>query len=270
MTIVRLAFTRRWLGIFVLSVVFALACYGLSQWQFARREEAQAAIRLLNANYDRPAVALESVLSDTSEYDQSEKWRTVRVVGEYDRESIVYVRTRSGVGGIGFEQLAPLRQADGTVFIIDRGWLPANSDNSAPAETSAVPTGEVTVTARLIPGEQLIDGRQAPAGQIATINLETLDSWIDGDVYSGWYGRLATEAPTTSTGTPWEKPVLDEGPHLSYALQWWVFAIMGFIAYGWALRKEARGDVDPAPKPMRRTPSDEDVEDAAVDSMRAR
>ncbi len=253
-----------------MTALFAVACYGLSQWQFARRAEAQAAIHLLNANYDQPTADLAAVVASPSEFELSEKWRPVRVVGVYDTSAVVYVRTRSGAAGIGFEQLAPLRQTDGTVFIVDRGWIAANADNSAPATSPAVPSGTVTVTAHLIPGEQQIDGRAAPKGQIATIHLATLDDWTDGDVYAGWYGRLATEEPSSSAGAIWEKPVLDEGPHLSYALQWWVFALMGFIGYGWALRKEARGEVGPAPQPIRRTPSDEDLEDAAVDAMRAR
>jgi hypothetical protein len=31
---------------------------------------------------------------------------------------------------------------------------------------------------------------------------------------------------------------MDEGNHLSYALQWLLFGAMAFIAFGWALRQE--------------------------------
>ena len=265
----RLALSRRWLGILGTTVLFAIACVGLGQWQFARRAEAQAAIALLNANYERPVVDLAAEVPNVTDAEPGDKWKTVRVTGTYLADSVTYVRTRSGPGGIGFEQLAALTQSDGTVFIVDRGWVPSNADNSAPATTPALPAGTVIVTSHLIPGEQLISGRDAPAGQIATINLDALDTAIDGKVYRGWYGRLASESPSTHAGAPWERPVLDEGPHLSYALQWYVFALMGFIGYGWALRKEARGDVIPEPK-VRRHRSDEDIEDAAVDATRAR
>ena len=265
----RLAVTPRWSGILGFTVVFAVACVGLGQWQFDRRSQAQAAIALLDANYDQSAVNLSMILDTPAEFDVSEKWRSVRVTGEYLALDVIYVRTRSGPGGIGFEQLAPLQTPSGAVFVVNRGWLPANGDNSAPAETPAVPSGAVEITARLIPGEKQIVGRDAPAGQIATINLETIGDRLNLDVYRGWYGRLASESPATAAGAPWEKPVLDEGPHLSYALQWYVFALMGFFGYGWALRKEARGDVVPKPK-VRRRRSDEDIEDAALDATRAR
>lgn len=262
----RLAVTPRWWGILGFTVVFAVACVGLGQWQFDRRAQAQAAIALLEANYDVTAVDLRSVVEAPAEFDETDKWRLVTMHGIY-RDEPLYVRTRSGPGGIGFEQLAMLDLQDGTIFVVNRGWVPANGDNSAPAETPPLPEGNVTVTAHLVPGERQIAGRDAPAGQIATIHTDTIGAAYDGDVYGGWYGRLASESPTAASGAPWEKPVLDEGPHLSYALQWYVFAIMGFFGYGWALRKEARGDTAPQPKTRSRR-SDEDIEDAVLDATR--
>jgi cytochrome oxidase assembly protein ShyY1 len=265
----RLAFSRRWLGILGFTVAFAVACVALGQWQFARRAEAQGAIALLDGNYDQPAIALGELVPETSELDESEKWRLVTVTGQYLLSDVLYVRTRSGASGIGFEQLAPLRQSDGTVFVVNRGWVAANGDNSLPAETPEPPSGVVTVTARVVPGEAQIMGRDAPAGQIATIHLDSIDARVDGDVFTGWYGRVDTESVAAKTGAVWERPVLDEGPHLSYALQWYVFALMGFFGYGWALRNEAHVGEKPAPR-VRRQRSDEDIEDAAIDAMPAR
>ncbi|MDP4585934.1 MAG: SURF1 family protein [Microbacteriaceae bacterium] len=264
MSVWRLAATKRWIGILGFTLAFAVACVGLGQWQFDRRASAQAAIALLDNNYAIPTASLSEVVETVDDYDASEKWRSVRIIGVYNPE-VLYVRTRSGAGGIGFEQLSMLTQSDGTVFVVNRGWVPANGDNSAPAETPSPPAGLVIVTAHLIPGEQQILGRDAPAGQIATIHLATIDELTDGPLFRGWYGRVDTESVSADTGTPWERPVLSEGPHLSYALQWYVFAAMGFFGYGWALRKEHRGDVVPTPR-LRKRRSDEDIEDEALDA----
>lgn len=264
MNVWRLAATRRWIGILGFTLAFAIVCVGLGQWQFDRRASAQAAIALLDKNYAIPTAPLSAVVETVDEFDPSEKWRSVRISGEY-RSDPLYVRTRSGGGGIGFEQLALFTQSNGTVFVVNRGWVPANGDNSAPAETPPLPVGPVTVTAHLMPGEQQILGRNAPAGQIATIHLSAIDELDSGRVFLGWYGRVATEAPSAATGSPWARPVLGEGPHLSYALQWYVFAAMGFFGYGWALRKELRGDVAPVRR-VRKRASDEDIEDDALDS----
>jgi cytochrome oxidase assembly protein ShyY1 len=260
----RLAATRRWIGILGFTLAFAVVCVGLGQWQFDRRASAQAAIALLDKNYAIPTASITDVVATLDESDASEKWRSVRVNGEY-LPDVLYVRTRSGPGGIGFEQLAMLRQTDGTVFVVNRGWVRANGDNSAPAETPPLPNGTVTVTAHLIPGEQRVIGRDAPDGQIATIHLPTIDERVTGDVYVGWFGRVASEKPSAATGAEWTRPILGEGPHLSYALQWYVFAAMGFFGYGWALRKEFRGDAAPKRR-ARKRPSDEDIEDEALDA----
>ena len=78
---------------------------------------------------------------------------------------------------------------------------------------------------------------------------------------------------TVPTALP--KPALDEGPHLSYAFQWLVFAILGFVALAWAVRQEYRNlnADDPAERERaeaRRArklarPSDAQVEDELVD-----
>src|SRR6218665_168336 len=40
------------------------------------------------------------------------------------------------------------------------------------------------------------------------------------------------------------RPALDEGPHLSYALQWFVFATMGFVGLGWAANRERTTELE--------------------------
>lgn len=254
-----------------MTVAFAVACVALGQWQFARRAEAQAAIALLNSNFDKLPAPPSEVISDYRNDDASLKWTPVTMTGHYLVDRVYYVRNRVSDAGIGFEQLVMfIDDSTHAKLIINRGWVAANEDYSAPKNPPAVPSGELTITARLMPSEQTIEGRSAPDGQIATINVPALIvmmTFDDLDVYQGWYARIDSESVTSTTGTPWERPVLDEGPHLSYALQWYVFALMGFVGYGWALRKEARGPEAPAESTtVKGRARDEDIEDAAVDA----
>jgi hypothetical protein len=68
--------------------------------------------------------------------------------------------------------------------------------------------------------------------------------------------------------------VLDEGNHLSYAVQWILFALMGFYALFWAIRQEReyrRLERDPTyvPKSLRnRKVTDGDIEDRLLDERR--
>ena len=58
----RLLLTRRWLGYFALTVVFAVVASMFGLWQWDRRGQAVAAIEKVDANYDREPVELASLL----------------------------------------------------------------------------------------------------------------------------------------------------------------------------------------------------------------
>jgi cytochrome oxidase assembly protein ShyY1 len=110
------------------------------------------------------------------------------------------------------------------------------------------PSGELTVTARLKPGEREIPGRTAPDGQIATIYLPTFAEELGTDrTYTGAYGLLRSESVDAETGELTPKPELTEGNHLSYAFQWIIFAVIAAVGLIYGLREEfkERNEDDP-------------------------
>lgn len=275
----RFAFSRRWLGYLALVVVFAVGCVGLSSWQLARRDEARAEIARVEANWDSAPRPIGEALDSLDSFDPDAKWMPVVMSGRYLAEDELLVRGRPYNGKPGFEQLVPFELDDGTVFVVDRGWLPVGNEQDAPDSVPAPPSGETTVVVRLKAGEPTVAGRSAPAGQIATIHLPTIAEQVGGSTYTGAYGLLASEDPEVARPVAAAKPVADEGPHLSYAFQWLVFGLMAFIGLGWAVRQEfrARNADDPAERARAdarraraaaRRPSDSDIEDAILDSAR--
>lgn len=273
----RFLVSARWAGYLALVVVFAVACSLLSSWQLARRAEAEAAIAKIDANYDSPPVALGSLLPTLGSFEDSQEWSQVELHGDYLSDEQILVRTRPLGGNPGFEVLVPFRLDDGSVFVVDRGWVPVGNTQDAPDAVPAAPDGPVTVIARLKPGEPELPGRTAPAGQIATIELHDIAERIGEPTYTGAYGLMVSESPAPAERpTALPKPARDEGPHLSYAFQWVVFALLGFIGLGWAIRQEYRvvNADDPEErnraaererKRARRMPTDADVEDALLD-----
>ncbi len=158
----------------------------------------------------------------------------------------------------------PFRDVDGRVFIVDRGWVPVGNDQDSPDVVPAAPSGEVTVVARLKPSEPVLPGRSAPDGQVASIALPGIAELLAAPTYVGAYGLLVSEDPGVAVrpqATP--RPEPDEGPHLSYAFQWFLFAVLGFVGLGVAVRQDLR-DPDAAPRPKRRT--DSEIEDELVDA----
>lgn len=273
----RFALTARWAGYLSLVVVFAIVSCSLGIWQFERRAEAHAEVLRIEGNYDAPPSPLVDLLPRLDSFRQSQKWSQVAVTGTYLTGDELLVRTRPLSGNPGFEVLTPLLLKNGDVFVIDRGWVPVGSAQDAPDHVPAAPSGEVTVIARLKAGEPALAGRTAPRGQIATIELHRIAALLDRPTYTGAYGIVADENPAPAERPiALPKPPLDEGPHLSYAFQWFVFALLAFVGLGWALRQEYRlvNSEDPAERERARErqrrkdaklPSDAEVEDSILD-----
>ncbi|TAL40799.1 MAG: SURF1 family protein [Salinibacterium sp.] len=278
----RFAFSRRWLGYLALALAFAVACVFLAQWQLARREQARAEITRVQTNWDRAPQPVEKLLPTLGAFDSDDKWTPVSLSGHYLVEKQILVRGRPLDGAGGFEVLVPLQLANGRVFIVDRGWVAAGDRSDSPDSIPDAPAGLVTVVARLKASEPTIPGRSAPAGQIATIHLPDIAAQLGKPIYTGAYGLLATEDPAPPTRPiAVAKPQPDEGPHLSYAFQWIMFGILGFVALGWAIRQEYRIRNRDAPAEQARIErqrrkaaaqprSDAEVEDAILDREHSR
>lgn len=274
----RFAFSRRWFGYLAVAIVFAIVCVLLSNWQLARRAEKTHEIALVTDNYDARPVAVDALLPDLDSFDPADEWRPVILEGTYLTDDEVLVRNRPRGGQPGFEQLVPFQTTDGSVFVVDRGWLPTGNEQDLPDVVPAAPSGTVTVTVRLRPGEPTVAGRGAGEGQIATIHLPELAERIGEPTYTGAYGLLVDEspAPTETRPAAAQRPVADEGAHLSYAFQWLIFGILGFVFLGYAIRQEYRAlnaddpeEQERAEKRERRRRekrTDADVEDELVDA----
>lgn len=273
----RFVFSRRWLGYVAVAVVFALACVALANWQLARREEARAAIERVERNWDAAPTSIDTVLGPQNAWNEEATWTPVALSGEYLIDEQLLVRGRPNAGRPGFEVLVPFELADGRIVIVDRGWVPAGNEQDAPDAVPAAPSGPVEVVVRLKGGEPVIAGRSAPEGQVATIHLPAIADLVGGEVVTGAYGLLESEDPAPATRPiAYDRPVADEGPHLSYAFQWFVFALMGLVGLGWAIRQEYRhrNEDDPAEqaraakrasRAAAKAPSDAEIEDALLD-----
>ncbi|MAM54675.1 SURF1 family protein [Microbacterium sp. UBA3394] len=272
----------RWSGYVAVAVLFAIACAFLSHWQFERNESRAAELELVDRNYDAVPVGLEDLVPEGSTLDPEDEWHPVVMTGEYLPTDQLLVRNRPHGGTAAFEVLVPFRLEDGRILIVDRGWVPPGESSREPDAVAAPPEGTVEVTVRLRPGEALTSsGESVDGGQIPTINLPLIAAVVaDGErVEQSAYGALVSEqpAPATTLGAL-DDPSADPGPHLSYAIQWILFAIMGFVFIGYMIRTEIRArrdddedDEKPAdttgPIARRRRDHDADAEDALVDAL---
>jgi cytochrome oxidase assembly protein ShyY1 len=249
---------------------FAVACVALASWQIDRRAEAVSKIQRVAANYDLPPVKFEDVSTLDQKAVVAFEWRNVQLSGRYLVDDALLVRNRAIAGQPGFVQLVPFELSTGEIVVIERGWISADSELNP--SNAFMPSGsQKEVIARVRLSEE-IPNRESPEGQLTSINLGEIETVLDNSVKTDFYLRLVSESPAEpSYPQPLSRPVLDEGNHLSYAVQWIIFAIMGFFALFWAIRQETeyrKMEKDPSyvPRSLRRKANqDSSVEDEILD-----
>jgi len=263
----------RWITWFLVAALFAAACVVLASWQLDRRDVAVGKIERMVENYDKPAISIEELSGRSLDEVTALEWTPVEIAGRYLVDDELLVRNRPIAGQPGFLQIVPFRLSTGEVIMIERGWIQADSD-LAPASVMTPSSEPKKLTARVRLGEPN-PNRDSPIGFATSLHLESLSELFENQIETRFYLRLISETPgEASSPQPLSQPVLDEGNHLSYAVQWIIFALMGFYALFWAIRQEReyrRMEHDPSyvPKSLRnKKVSDGEIEDELLDAKR--
>ena len=238
----RFAVRGRWLvGHFVVLLLagsFVLAGF----WQLDRLHQVRAQNDLIRARRQLPAVGLSEIAAATASSASRAVQRKVEVVGRFD-PSHEAIEFHALDGRTGFDVLTPLVTSDGSAVIVDRGWVPGEAAMDAlPAEARS-PSAEVRVVGFALPGDSGGDiaFSSGTLAEINRIDLGLLQERMPFDLFPV-YVRLTRQVPAQASGLPRPvpPPPLDNGPHLSYAIQWFTFTAIGLIGWPLLLRKAAR------------------------------
>lgn len=241
----------RWLRLVFLGAipVVALGMLALGVWQLTRLAERRALNATIEARLNLPVVDLnaEAWPADTSALD----FRPATARGVFDYEQEIVWRTQAYNGAPGVHVITPLRLAGGgPVVLVDRGWIPYTlAEARAPFREAGA--GEALVIGVLrVPARPL--SSLGPRDPATGPGLPRLDAWfwLDVDALAAQMGYalaplvLVRTEPVDPSRLPIPNPTLalDDGPHLTYAIQWFSFATIaavGPLVYAWQQR---RGD----------------------------
>lgn len=228
---------RRWIALGVLATVLAVTFVMLGRWQLSRLDERRDANAIVVAHRDMPVQPYQQVMGGPIGDD--DQWFRVTATGTYLPEQF-QVRYRSLDGAYGSEVVAVLQTDRGDNLLINRGFL--QREGSRPdGHVPAVTPGQVTVTGYVRRNERGDTIAMQPhEGQIRLINSEVLGSSLGIELLDGFVA-LSESTPADVGGlTPVPPPDLSEGPHLSYALQWFAFTVVGVIGVGVLVRADIR------------------------------
>ncbi|WP_084164151.1 SURF1 family protein [Skermanella stibiiresistens] len=223
--------TASLIGIGVAAALVFGVLAALGTWQVERRSWKLDLIERVEARVHASAVAAPDRLEWPLVTAAGHEYRHVRVTGVFlhDLEAQVVASTALGAG---YWVLTPLRALDGTLVLVNRGFVP--QDRRDPATRRAgEPVGEVTVTGLLRISE--------PGGTALRSNDPAADRWYSRDVAAIAAARgLTAVAPyfidaDAATSGP-EQPVggmtviAFHNNHLVYAVTWYGLALM--VAFG--------------------------------------
>jgi cytochrome oxidase assembly protein ShyY1 len=210
-------------------------------WQLDRLHEQNAFVRELHQRMQAPPQSLESVFpSGESVGPDAVTYRRVEVTGTYDlsHETVLIARSMADVNGN--HVLTPLVLPDGDAVVVDRGWVPYQLDHP-PVAQAAPPSGPMKLTGVLFPSEVQDSHATAIAGPDFTkIDLARLQRQLPYRI-EPVYLWLETQDPKPSRPLPEIAPLPDltQGPpHLSYTVQWFLFASIGLVGYPLVLKRE--------------------------------
>lgn len=233
----RFLFRPSWIAFHLLVIVGIVAMVNFGLWQLDRLDQR----RTFNAEViDRSALPVAPVAqllpaggATSADAVRELEWRAASARGVYRPDEQFLVVNRSQNGRAGYNVVTPMTLPDGRLLVVNRGFVPLGFDPPDP------PAGEVTVGGVLRPSEQRRTGQLSdPADgvllEVQRIDLERLATQLGDDALPMYLDLLESD-PAELPGLPepviW--PDLSEGPHLSYAVQWFIFAAS--VAVGWVL-----------------------------------
>ncbi|MCC5947179.1 MAG: SURF1 family protein [Nitriliruptoraceae bacterium] len=250
----------------VLVVAVAGVCVWLGTWQLDRLDERRAENALAEDRMTDAPVPLQDLVDpdDPGGVDlDTVEFRRVTVTGTFRADEEVLRRGQQHQGQSGFHVLTPLDLGDDRTLLVLRGFAPAQLVDE-PGEARIAPAdGEVTLTGVLeAPVGQPTTGPQDPVEGELTRVFHTDTARLDGQM-SGTLLPLVFRVDPDPDAPFDQLPVavardLDERNHLSYAVQWFSFAVLAAITYvAWGVTRLRR---DPADERGRR-PDDPDPDD---------
>lgn len=225
----------------LLALVLFAGFMALGTWQVHRRVWKLDLIARVDQRVHAPAVDAPLLAQWQGVTAAADEYRHVRLRGHFlgDRQTLVQANTEWGAG---FWVMTPLRRVDGSIVLVNRGFVPQGWCTTEPRCPLAV-TGETTVTGLL---------RMPVTWRLFRKNKPQEHRWYMRDVQQIAAARgLAPVAPyfvdeAASAGSVTSAPIGGltvihfPNNHLIYLITWYLLALMVAVATAYVVRDEIR------------------------------
>jgi cytochrome oxidase assembly protein ShyY1 len=231
----RFLISPRWIALHVAIGALVALMVNLGLWQLHRLDERKSVNAQVAEHIAAPVADFSAIVS--SEVDEAEaEWRLVRVTGTYVNEEMVLIVNRSQNGAAGRDVVMPLKLNDGRKVLVNRGFIPLTVD------TPPTPTGEVTIIGHLRPSQKrsalgAVDPSEGTLAEMQRIDISRVDQQTSGSL-EPMYVQLVESTPPETVLSLVPVPELTNGPHLSYAFQWFFFSAVALFGWIFVVRRK--------------------------------
>lgn len=196
-------------------------CARLGFWQLSRLRQRQAANAAYRETLARPVGDL---AVDTAGMAPG---RRVGARGRFDFSRQVIVESRSFQGAPALVIVTPLVLADSSAVLVERGWVPAADGRELDRDRYGEPDS-ATVTGLLV----VPPAASAPVPDSPEWPKRV--RWADPQALAAQFPYpllplVLRREQAAGSLRPVPPPELDNGPHLSYAIQWFSFAVIVIV-----------------------------------------
>jgi surfeit locus 1 family protein len=224
----RFVLRPRWLLGHLVVIGLVVLMVNLGFWQLRRLDGRQEINASISARQKVPALDIGPLL--TAGDPGAIEYRTATASGTFDPDHQVVVRTSGQSGDV----VTALVMADGTAVLVDRGVVSAVGDRPA---APAPPAGPITITGRV--------RRSQPSSTGAVDELDRFDvarmgASLPYSVLPVYLELISPLPPGTNQPQAVIAPQLDDGPHLGYAGQWFLFSLGAIVGWPILIRTSAK------------------------------
>jgi surfeit locus 1 family protein len=218
-----------------------LVLLGLGTWQVERLQWKEAVIAERTARTTATPIALPPPTAQLSaEALVDLDYRRATATGEFQHDREMYLAARTMQGAVGHQVVTPLRQADGSIVLVNRGWVPDDRKDPGTRATGQL-AGTVTIEGAI----------RAPGRQhwLQPDNEPEKNRWFWNDLPAmAQHAGVPPERlvpvflEAGAAGNPGGLPIGGQtrvnlpNDHLQYAITWYALAIglaVIYVAYHW-------------------------------------
>jgi cytochrome oxidase assembly protein ShyY1 len=224
----RFVLRPRWLLGHLIVIGLVVLMVNLGFWQLRRLDGRKEINASISARQKAPALDITRLVTEGD--PGAIEYRTTTATGSFDPDHQIVVRTSGQSGDV----MTALVLSDGTAVLVDRGVISAVGDRPA---APPPPSGPTTITGRV--------RRSQPSSTDAVNELDHFDVTRMGASLPypvlPLYIELISPSPAGSNQPqPVLAPQLDDGPHLSYAGQWFLFSAGAIVGWPVLIRSSAK------------------------------